>query len=349
MLAEELIPLSRESVESWFTSAEGSGWNSSENVFFSDDQQFTTENPIEENDGVELTIENGFFDLVEPVEARLRIERTPFSALLYQEDEFGLEFLCAGYWLQKNLLLIRADCLPENVPLNMDDLVGEIFPNNRLNLRILRLEDDSDYPSSDEHQLPLHLANIQDELSSLQSCNLYVLQEDYTLFEARYSTFRKFVWSTRPIAFKRARGPCADGMLCLRIRPSSPNGWDYALVCQQSLVGMLAVERTKYERVFGRLSLLELSQAKSWINQTLEELDGNLEDYELEEGDQAEVQAEVEHDYIEEEQQEVEDDDEYTIVEDELDEEEDEEDQDSGRQLQEDQVPFFSYLWQLLF
>uniref|UniRef100_A0A182W6B7 Uncharacterized protein n=1 Tax=Anopheles minimus TaxID=112268 RepID=A0A182W6B7_9DIPT len=49
------------------------------------------------------------------MESKLKIEYTPYSALLYQEDEFGLEFLCPGYWLEKDILLIRGDCWPKDV------------------------------------------------------------------------------------------------------------------------------------------------------------------------------------------------------------------------------------------
>uniref|UniRef100_A0A182T1C2 Uncharacterized protein n=1 Tax=Anopheles maculatus TaxID=74869 RepID=A0A182T1C2_9DIPT len=49
------------------------------------------------------------------LESKLRIEYTPYSALLYQEDEFGLEFLCPGYWLKRGVLLVRGDFWPKDV------------------------------------------------------------------------------------------------------------------------------------------------------------------------------------------------------------------------------------------
>uniref|UniRef100_A0A182UD48 Peptidase S1 domain-containing protein n=1 Tax=Anopheles melas TaxID=34690 RepID=A0A182UD48_9DIPT len=93
---------------------------------------------------------------------RLKITYTPYSALLYQEDEFGLELLCPGYWLQRHVLLIRLE---------------------------------------------------------------------------------------------------------------SPHGEDYALLCDHSLVGMLTADRTKYERVFGKLTLVDLTVAEPWINRILEILE----------------------------------------------------------------------------
>ncbi|XP_035905618.1 uncharacterized protein LOC118509293 isoform X2 [Anopheles stephensi] len=161
------------------------------------------------------------------IESKLRIEYTPYSALLYQDDEFGLEFLCPGYWLQKGVLLTRGDFWPKDTAFSIEDTVAEIFPNNELNLAILRLH--LNLNDADETEQP-HLTNIREHSAvSMQNCALYVLQEDYALFEMYY-------WAIRPLPFKRARALCPEHHICLRTRPSAAYGLDYALICDQSLV-----------------------------------------------------------------------------------------------------------------
>ncbi|XP_040169417.1 uncharacterized protein LOC120903836 [Anopheles arabiensis] len=189
---------------------------------------------------------------------RLKITYTPYSALLYQEDEFGLELLCPGYWLQRDVLLIRLECWLKNVALDVADTVTDVVLNKELNLAAIRLQ-----PQSCSQEAELHLANVRNTMPiSLDDCSLYVLQEDYALFEM-------YSWTARPLPFKRAQVLCPIDHLCLRTRPSAPHGEDYALLCDHSLVGMLTADRTKYERVFGKLTLVDLTVAEPWINRIL--------------------------------------------------------------------------------
>ncbi|XP_053664949.1 uncharacterized protein LOC128714098 [Anopheles marshallii] len=202
------------------------------------------------------------------MESKLRIEHTPYSALLYQEDEFGLEFLCPGYWLRKDMLLVRGDCWTKDMDLNIEDTVDEVFLKSDLNLMIVHLLPNL---SHSEEQEPLHLAIIPELIpGSINDCTLYVLQEDYALFEL-------YSWAIQPLPFKRAKGLCGENHICLRTRASAAYGLDYALLCGQSFAGMLTTDRTKYERVFGKLTLMDLSVAKPWIDQVLEETEGKNE------------------------------------------------------------------------
>ncbi|XP_052897886.1 uncharacterized protein LOC128304713 [Anopheles moucheti] len=213
-------------------------------------------------------IEEDWFNYIDWMESKLRIEYTPYSALLYQEDEFGIEFLCPGYWLKKDMLLVRGDCWSKDMDLKIEDAVDEVFLKRDLNLMILRLLPNL---SPSEEQEPLHLAIIRDHTpGSINDCALYVLQEDYGLFEL-------YSWAIRPLPFKRAKALCSENHICLRTRASAAYGLDYALICDQSLAGMLTMDRTKYERVFGKLTLMNLSVAKPWIDAILEETEGENE------------------------------------------------------------------------
>uniref|UniRef100_A0A182RI58 Peptidase S1 domain-containing protein n=1 Tax=Anopheles funestus TaxID=62324 RepID=A0A182RI58_ANOFN len=200
------------------------------------------------------------------MESKLKMEYTPYSALLYQEDEFGLEFLCSGYWLKKDTLLIRSDCWSNKDGLNIEDTVAEVYLKNDLNLMVLRLHPNL---SGTEEQQELHLANIRDDFPvSINDCALYVLRDDYALFEM-------YSWTIRPLPFKQAKALCRENHICLRTRATAAYGLDYALICDESLAGMLTTDRTKYERVFGKLTLMDLSIAKPWIDQFLnDEING---------------------------------------------------------------------------
>uniref|UniRef100_A0A182Q858 Peptidase S1 domain-containing protein n=1 Tax=Anopheles farauti TaxID=69004 RepID=A0A182Q858_9DIPT len=230
----------------------------------SNPMKFQTEEAISERSVESTEEENSYLEEFEP---RLMIEYTTYSALLYQEDEFGLEFLCSGYWLRRGILLVRGDCWPKDSTLSTDVLVDLVIANDELNLLILQLHRNTEAPSEDEQ---LHLANIEGNFSreSVKDCALYMLQDDYTKFEA-------FSWSIRAVPFKQAKRECCDGHICLRTRPSAAaHGVDYALICGQSLAGMLTTERSKFERVLGKLTLLDVSRAKAWIEEALEELAG---------------------------------------------------------------------------
>uniref|UniRef100_A0AAG5DM18 Peptidase S1 domain-containing protein n=1 Tax=Anopheles atroparvus TaxID=41427 RepID=A0AAG5DM18_ANOAO len=324
-LSQETVTDDGEPTENWSVFEEESTSETSEDVFLREGQLLSTDEPT--STSMEALYSDEY--LIEP---RLRIERSPYSAELYMEDEFGLEFLCAGYWLREDVLLIRADCWPENVKdLNTEDRsVAEVYENEKLNLRILWLLD------GQEGEWPSHFVNIRDESPSLEHCALYVMLEDDALFE-------KWTWSTKPIAFRRASGPCGYGQFCLRVRPSSPNGRDYALVCEQSLVGMLNVERTKLERVFGRVSLLDVTHAKQWIEQVLEELEGGLPDDDFNDAKHDEEEEEEEHD------DQIEDEAEDQEYEEEKIEENHEEERVEGGKEDQDVVPFLLSLVKFVF
>uniref|UniRef100_A0A182MDH9 Peptidase S1 domain-containing protein n=1 Tax=Anopheles culicifacies TaxID=139723 RepID=A0A182MDH9_9DIPT len=231
-------------------------------------EENSTQIPQEIGIMMQTTTEEGWY--AEGKESKLKIEVTPYSALLYQEDEFGLEFLCPGYWLEKDVLLIRRDCWPMDVTLNMEESVAEVFLENDLNLMVLRL-----FPNLTGEQEELHLAHISDSFPvSTNDCKLYVLQEHYAQFET-------YSWAMKPLPFKRARGLCRENHICLRTRRSAMYGVDYALLCGQSLTGMLITDRTKYERVFGKITLMDLSLAKLWIDEILKEINGSIETQEV--------------------------------------------------------------------
>ncbi|XP_050082249.1 uncharacterized protein LOC126569309 [Anopheles aquasalis] len=194
---------------------------------------------------------------------KLKVERTVYSALLYQEDSFGLEFLCPGFWLRKDVVLIRRDCWANDVNMKTDGSVLHIFTNDEYPFKILHLK-----PKRWESEMVLHLANIEDihmamDMMSFENCLLFALREDCTLLE-------RFLWHSRPVPFKREKSSCQDGHICLRTRVPPAGERDYALVCGDSLVGVQAPTQNGCDRSFGRLSLLDISLIKDWVDHVLQ-------------------------------------------------------------------------------
>ena len=69
--------------------------------------------------------------------------------------------------------------------LDVTDTVTDVVLNKELNLAAIRLQ-----PQSCSQEAELHLANVRNTMPiSLDDCSLYVLEEDYALFEVNSSVF----------------------------------------------------------------------------------------------------------------------------------------------------------------